>query len=150
MMRWVLALLLLSALAACESPSREPVDQSRAGLVSSIPILSPSTPLENPVLVVEAQYYALSGTDHGATITIQGTRTAHRVEGVTANPRTPIRKTRGFVSVNEGIRTASWIEDGIAYTVDVECSDRTDDRCKDSRFVRGVAESLVTSRNGGR
>jgi hypothetical protein len=113
-----------------------------------VPVLAPPDPLDAPTLVVGPEYYAISARargEAGATIRVQGTRAAHRVEGLAplVGDRA-VRGVRGFVTVNEGIRSASWIEDGAAYVVDVECADPfRDPRCTDDTFVLDLAARLA-------
>ncbi len=57
---------------------------------------------------------------------------------------------RGFVSINEGIRTASWIENGAAYSVDVECSDVRDARCQSEEFLLSIVAQLTYVGGSGR
>jgi hypothetical protein len=120
---------------------------------SPVPVLAPKDlVLGSPTLVVEGEYFALSGHVSGATIALQGTRAAHRYEGVepVAGNRT-LRATKGFVSVNEGIRTASWIENGAAYSVDVECADpRNDARCQSDDFLLSIVTQLAYVGGSGR
>jgi hypothetical protein len=117
-----------------------------------VPVLAPSdAKLEGAALVVEGEFYALNGRVDGATITIQGTRAAHRHEGVGHVPGThDVRTARGFVTVNEGIRSASWIENGAAYSVDVECASAADARCTSDAFVTRFAEKLAYVGGAGR
>ena len=92
-------------------------------------------------------------TVDGATISLQGTRAAHRYEGIEPADRQSraSRRHKGFVSVNEGIRTASWMENGAAYSVDVECSDlRNDARCQSDDFVLAVVAQLTYVGGSGR
>ena len=123
---------------------------------SPVPVLVPKDlRLASPSLVVEGEYFALTGRADGATISLQGTRAAHRYEGVepTAGNR-ELRGAsgaiRGFVSVNEGIRTASWIENGVAYGVDVECADSRDARCQNDDFLLSVVTQLTYVGGSGR
>lgn len=122
---------------------------------SPVPVLAPKDlVLASPSLVVEGEYFALTGRASGATISLQGTRAAHRYEGVepVAGNR-DLRasgKSRGFVSINEGIRTASWIEYGAAYSVDVECSDTRDERCQSDDFLLSVVTQLTYVGGSGR
>jgi hypothetical protein len=122
---------------------------------SPVPVLAPrDLKLATPTLVVEGEYFALTGRADGATISLQGTRAAHRYEGVdpaTGN-RDLMRATpvRGFVSINEGIRTASWIENGAAYSVDVECSNVQDTRCTGEDFILSVVAQLTYVGGSGR
>lgn len=122
---------------------------------SPVPVLAPKElRLASPSLVVEGEYFALTGRAGGATISLQGTRAAHRYEGVDpAAGNRDVRgdlKLRGFVSVNEGIRTASWIENGAAYSVDVECNDARDERCRSDEFLLSVVAQLVFIGGSGR
>ncbi len=114
---------------------------------SPVPVLAPSAAdaLESPAVVVGPEYYAITGRAHGATVTIQGTRAQHAVEGVgPIEGDRAIRRAKGFVTVNEGIRVASWMENGAAYSIDVECADPTGDaRCTSDAFVLGLAERLA-------
>ena len=119
---------------------------------SPAPVLAPTNvTFERPTFVVGAEFYALTGRVSGTTIAIQGTRAAHRYEDVApvAGDRA-IRGTRGFVSTNEAIRTVSWIENGIAYSVDIECADPTDTRCTSDTFALDVVEHLAFAGGGSR
>ena len=119
---------------------------------SPVPVLAPKDlVLESPTLVVEGEYFALTGRASGATIALQGTRAAHRYDGVepAAGDR-DLRATKGFVSINEGIRTGSWIENGAAYSVDVECADTHDARCQSDDFLLSVVAQLAYVGGSGR
>ena len=120
---------------------------------SPVPVLAPSADLhlEAPTVVVEGEYYAISAHAPGVSIHVQGTRVAHRYEHIAPNPgNRPIRGGRGFVTVNEGIRSVSFVENGAAYTVDVECASFQDARCADDRFVVEVADGLAYVGGAGR
>ena len=119
---------------------------------SPAPVLAPTNvTFERPTFVVGAEYYALTGRVSGTTIAIQGTRAAHRYEDIApiAGDRV-IRGTRGFVSTNEAIRTVSWIENGIAYSVDIECADPSDTRCTSDTFALDIVEHLAFAGGGAR
>jgi len=123
---------------------------------SPVPVLAPrDLQLASPTLVVEGEYFALTGRVDGATISLQGTRAAHRYEGI--DPATGNRElirasgtARGFVTTNEGIRTASWIENGAAYSVDVECSETADARCHGDDFLLSIIAQLSYVGGSGR
>jgi hypothetical protein len=119
---------------------------------SPVPLLAPKhLRLESPTLVVEGEYFALTGRADGATISLQGTRAAHRYEGVEqVSGNRSLRGTKGFVSINEGIRTASWIENGAAYTLDVECADVRDARCQGEELLLSIVEQLAYVGGSGR
>jgi hypothetical protein len=117
---------------------------------SPVPVLAPTNvTFERPTFVIGAEYYALTGRVAGATLAIQGTRAAHRYEGIAplAGDRV-LRGVRGFVSVNEGIRTMSWMENGVAYSLDVECARPSDERCSSDTFALDLVEHLAFA--GGR
>ncbi|MBX3191128.1 MAG: hypothetical protein KF819_29290 [Labilithrix sp.] len=141
----------VGALAAVGSGSSE--REARALVARSpVPVLAPKDlRLTSPTLVVEGEYFALTGRADGVTITLQGTRAAHRYEGVEpAVGNRNLRGTKGFVSINEGIRTASWIENGAAYTVDVECENVRDARCEGEDFLLSIVAQLVFVGGSGR
>ena len=119
---------------------------------SPVPVLAPrELELRTPTLVVEGEYFALTGRADGATISVQGTRAAHRYEGVEpVSGNRELRGVKGFVSVNEGIRTASWIENGAAYSADVECGDRLDARCQSEDFLLSIVAQLTYVGGSGR
>jgi len=120
------------AFAALGAGSKEDDSRVRALLARSpVVVLAPTNvTFKRPTFVVGPEYYALTGHVDGATIAIQGKRAAHRYDDIAPIPGDhALRGGRGFVSVNEGIRTSSWIENGAAYSVDVECSEATDERC---------------------
>ncbi len=111
-----------------------------------VPMLVPQRAglLRAAVVTSGEHFAAFSGTADGINVAIQGTRAAHRHEGI---PKTPqdrtLRGQPGRVTRNEMIWTASWIEGGIAYGLDLECI-RTDDvRCGDDRLVVELVEELV-------
>jgi hypothetical protein len=143
------------------SRSGDKTDREIRALVSRspVPVLAPKDlRLTTPTLVVEGEYFALTGrvddATSRATVSIQGTRAAHRYEGVdpVAGTRDLARGAtiRGFVTINEGIRTASWIENGTAYNVDVECSEHTDLRCQSDDFLLSVVAQLTFVGGSGR
>lgn len=140
------------ALVAIGSESKDARDVRALVSRSPVPVLAPkSLRLATPTLVVEGEYFALTGRVDGATVSLQGTRAAHRYEGVepVAGNR-ELRGTRGFVSANEGIRTASWIENGAAYSIDVECASADDARCQSEAFLLSIVAELAYVGGSGR
>lgn len=101
-------------------------------------------------MIIEGEYYVITARVHGATLSVQGTRAAHRYEGVDPIPgNKALRSGAGFVTVNEGIRSASFIENGVAYTVDIECASNADVRCQSDAFVTELTNHLVYVGGGG-
>lgn len=114
--------------------------------VESAPVpvlLPPALDYGRAKMTVEPAYYALSAPDDGVTIALQATKRGHHWDDVA--PATGSHRLRGvgaFISKNEEIRTASWIENGVAYVLDVECERRLDLRCADDRYTVALIESL--------
>src|SRR5690606_32431485 len=114
------------AAAAIDERALAALGDARSQLARApVPALAPSADLalERPTVIVEGEYYVITARSRGATISIQGTRAAHRYDGVSPHPGNKrLRSGTGFVTVNEGIRSASFVENGAAYSVDVECA----------------------------
>lgn len=128
-----------AALAALAPDARQAVTRA------TMPVLAlADARFATQAFVVEPAFYAQSAKANGLTIAIQGTKPSVRVDGVPAT--TGDRRVRGgagFVSENEGIRTATFVENGIAYAVDVECERRDDTRCTEDTFVLEIASALA-------
>jgi hypothetical protein len=119
--------------------------------VSAIPVLVPNDAalLAAGTLIVEPAYYAWSARSSGATLNVHATRIAFKYDSVPPVPgQKPMRGTKGFVTVNEGIYSASWIENGVSYSLDVECESAKDARCRDDKYVLELTNGL--SYVGGR
>jgi hypothetical protein len=121
-------------------------------LQASVPVLAPTNvTFEKPTFIVKKEFWSLTGRVNGATIAIQGTRVAHRYDDIApAAGNRSLRGSKGFVSINEGIRTASWIENGVAYSLDVECANpAADARCTDEAFTVDLVDHLGFAGGGG-
>jgi hypothetical protein len=125
---------------------RLPEAARRRTAQSTLPVLVPRDPalLAHATIMTEEYYFAFSSRADGISIAIQGTRLAHQYESIPkiTGDRT-VRGVKGFVTVNEGVREASWIENGASYTLDVECTAAEDERCSDDRFVLQTAQDLA-------
>lgn len=110
-----------------------------------VPVLAPGhRAMERATLVVQPTFVALTAREPGVTVAIQSSRVAKVIAGLEVPPPThALRGTKGYVSVNEGIRTATWIENGVTYSVDVECASPTDALCQDDRYLLEVVDGLV-------
>ncbi len=61
--------------------------------------------------------------------------------------RDRVRGLGATFTENEGIRVVTWSEQGVSYSVDVECADPAHDpRCTGTEYARSIAESLVEVR----
>ena len=97
--------------------------------------------------------YALSARSGEVTLALHASRIATLLPGVGhVRGSRRVRGVDGFLSVNEGIRTASWIEHGVAYSLDLECRDPEGPACSELA-LREAVEGLVyvggDSRIGG-
>jgi hypothetical protein len=117
---------------------------------SPVPVLVPKDPAflaVGKIMIEPASWYAFAGAAGGVTVSVQGNAKAYDHPEISAQAadfaKTPLRRTRGNVTVNESIRTATWIENGAAYSVDVECADPTEARCASDTFVIELVNGLV-------
>jgi hypothetical protein len=120
---------------------------------SPVPVLWPSEGLVGAVFVGEQVYYSVSGYQDltlpngevsRATVTVQGTSVTHNEERVGNVQNLTVHGQRAHIARNEEIVTTTWVEGGVYYAVDVECSKSgVDERCSRDTFVRAVADGLV-------
>lgn len=115
---------------------------------SPVPVLVPGDPswLARAHMFVpegpQAFGYAFAGTLAERHLSIHASRIATLVPHIGQVRGDPVRSGVGSFSVNEGVRTASWIEHGIAYSVDLECFDPEAPTC-DDRTLRELVAGLV-------
>jgi hypothetical protein len=123
---------------------RLPADLRAQADAAPVPVLLPrGLDYARAHLVVAPVFYALSAPDAGATVALQASKLAYPRDNVPPQAgNRALRGTRGFVTVNEGIRSASWLENGVAYALDVECADAADTRCADDAYLLGLVEGL--------
>jgi hypothetical protein len=113
---------------------------------SRVPVLLPARRelLAAAQVIAKERWTVASVRAEGATITVTASRAARVVPGVgAAQGNRDIRATRGFVSQNEGIWSAAWIENGVAYSVEVECASPDAAMCADEAFVMELANGLA-------
>lgn len=111
-----------------------------------VPVLVPrwEDALSRAVVLSKTAYYAFSFRDEGVTVSLSGNGVAKVYPHIAPHPGTTrLRGRGGFVSQNEGIWAARWVEGGVAYALDVECAANDDPRCADERYVRELAEGLA-------
>jgi hypothetical protein len=150
---------LLAAACARETPARREqalLDGAPAELraridESVVPVLLPrGVNLDRATLVTERTYTALSVPAAGYTVSLHSVTIFHDHPGVAAaGAARPMRGTTGHVTVNESIRTASWIEGGVAHALDLECADPADPRCADDTLLLSLVEGLSVVGGGG-
>ncbi|MEZ4250284.1 MAG: hypothetical protein R3B99_18785 [Polyangiales bacterium] len=152
-----LALAGLGCTTAHERPADPPPAEEPVGLRPSelssrtdTPLLFlPARYMGQAVLTAERPWYAASYRDEQMTLFLSGTIAfvdpPDDLADMTDEERTPNAIARGFGAwdtVNEGIRSLAWEENGAAYTLEVECASPIDRRCTDEAFLRELADQL--------
>jgi hypothetical protein len=133
--------------------SRAPTAVLAAVDRSPVPVLLPGDPawLARAELYVPPDPkgfgYAFSG--HAGTkaggerhVSVQASRIATLLPHIGHIRGSAVRSGEGSFSVNEGVRTASWIEHGVAYSLELECFDPDAPTC-DEAALRGLVAGLV-------
>lgn len=113
---------------------------------SSVPVLAPASIVAPASLQVIAgeTWTAVSAEGDGFSVSLQANKQARLYPHVrAAAPTATIRDHDGFVSRNEGIWVASWIENGVAYSLELECDRPFEAECADDAFLYELAEDLV-------
>jgi hypothetical protein len=122
-------------------------DQLAAVRTSNVPVLVPKEAViggGRSTFVVKPGWYTLSLHRPGSTIVVTGTRVSHVYPHVPATPgRDRVRGVPAHVTLNEGIRSASWGEHGAQYSIELECDDPRAPLCADDAELRALADSLV-------
>ncbi len=132
-----------------EALGRAPAAMVAAVARSPVPVLVPADPawLARARLYVAADpqpygyAFASALIDAGGErhLSVQASRFATLVPHIGRVRGSAVRSGEGFFSVNEGVRTASWIEHGVAYTLDLECFDPEAPSCDDAALRELVA-----------
>lgn len=109
-----------------------------------VPVLAPPEAGARAVLSSGASWYALTVHGDGYLLHTHGSGEARVHPHVrTFEPTHPMRDGAGFVTRNEEIWSASWIEHGVAYSFEVECDRRVVSWCDDEKAFMARLESLV-------
>jgi len=129
-------------------------EAQRTVAAAPVPVLAPAEPalLRSTKAVTGPGYYALSAREQGVTVSIQGSPVGgeqHLTVEVQA-AGTIVGDRRVFTTVNEGIRTATWVENGVAYSVDVECEKRADSRCESDKYLTDIVGKMKWVGGGAR
>lgn len=101
-----------------------------------------------------ARWYATWARHEDLTVTLNASGEAkvypHVRGGFTGNER--VREREAFVTQNEGIWSVTWIENGVAYDLGLECESPTMPQCQDGAFAMELVEDLryVGPREGAR
>lgn len=111
-----------------------------------VPALVPANSawLDEVTVTSGEHFFALSAKLRGQTLYIQGSDQARVYPSIRGGtPTEPLRSTLGYVSQNEGIWTADFIENGAAYTVELECADVAMVACQSDVTLRDITDGLV-------
>ncbi|MCB9705594.1 MAG: hypothetical protein H6711_27245 [Myxococcales bacterium] len=134
-------------------------DSRRVAERATAPVLVPTGPWLAGLRLIDLgeHGHSLRARHQRSKVILQASRIArHHPE---LPPRGPgnqrIRGVDGLVTENEGIRSASWIENGTAYTADLECGDAAAPECSgDAGFVALLDDLAILPRpasvGGGR
>ena len=94
--------------------------------------------------------FTLAAHAPGRTLTLHGSRLATLLPDVGRHEGTErLRGVPAFVTDNDGIKSATWIEHGAAYALDLECASARAPGC-DLAALRAEVEALVYVGGGGR
>jgi hypothetical protein len=90
-------------------------------------------------------FYSIHAQADGLTVVIQGSPVTPQTPSIVkeAPASSLIAGRRVFLSLNEGIRTASWVESSAAYSMDLECAKVQDSRCSSEDYLRGLISGLA-------
>ncbi len=111
---------------------------------SPIPVLAPADPTANVTATVGPHWYALTVHAEGYLLHTHGSGEARVHPHVrSVEPSHPMREAGGFLTRNEEIWSASWIERGASYSFEIECDRRKVAWCDDEAEVLARVEALV-------
>jgi hypothetical protein len=123
-----------------------PETAAHAARASRVPVLVPSRRelLAAPVLVAREHWTSFWAKTDAITVSLTMTRLSHKYPSIP--PFRGARAVRGapaFVTMNEGIWSASWTENGVSYALDVECASPEAPACASDALVLELASGLV-------
>jgi hypothetical protein len=111
---------------------------------SPLPVLVPPDGIERGELYVGEGWYAFTTKLHGQTLSVQGSAQARVHRHVhNEDPSYEIRGNGGYISQNEAIWAVSWIENGAAYSVELECDDPSASACANPDRVLALVDAMV-------
>jgi hypothetical protein len=120
--------------------------------VSKLPVLVAAVPLDGFTVLTDTHYVATAGHRmrtlqdgqvSDATVSLHSTNVVHDIEGLAAaKPTHTVHGLGAQFTINEGVATVTWEEFGMAFALDVECSQHEDARCHDAAFVVAEADAL--------
>ena len=116
------------------------------GLTVLVPEALARQETTGPGFAVAETHYSVTQRDEQVTLSLTGGLVSREESSIVATPGTPADMLRGvpvYVTENDGIKTATWIENGTAYALDIECASEKDERCTSSDYIKNVVKGLV-------
>jgi ribose 1,5-bisphosphokinase PhnN len=109
-----------------------------------VPALVPrAQSLAGEVFVTSGEHhFAVSANDGRIALSLHASRLFYDRAVPASQGNRALRGTRALVTENEGIWSASWMEHGVAYTLELECARHDDARCAGDRHLVALAEGL--------
>ncbi|MGK4000430.1 hypothetical protein [Sorangium sp. So ce1024] len=123
-----------------------PRTAARAARRSQVPVLVPSRRelLAAPVLVAKEHWTSFWAKTESISVSLTMTRLERRYPGIPPFQGThTVREAPALITANEGIWTATWIENGVTYALDVECASPEAPACASDALLRELASELV-------
>ena len=111
-----------------------------------VPMLAPSEPdlLGTAVVTTGAHWAALSTNYDGLNVSLHVSGQAKVYEHIPRVDGThTVRGKEGFVTQNEGVWSAAWIEHGVAYSLELECASPEAPACTGPETITELVESLT-------
>jgi hypothetical protein len=111
---------------------------------SDVPVLVPPRVATGGRVMIGDGWYAFAGQGDAYTVSVQGSARARVYPHIrAAQPDWIVRDQGAYLTRNEGIWSVSFIENGAAYAIEIECDEPFAGPCMDESFVVELAESLV-------
>jgi hypothetical protein len=129
-----------------DAPTRERLSSAAVSALgrAPLPVLVPAEGVERGQLFVGESWYAFSTEIEGTSVSVQGSAEAKVHPHIRkADPTQTVRGRGGFVSQNESIWSVSWIENGVAYSLELQCDDPRAAACADPNRAVELAQSMV-------
>lgn len=132
------------AYAALDATSRDAVDRSPVPV-----LLLPVDYAADAQVMVGPRWLAVAWSRDGLTLNLHATDAAGPALSEEELQRLPpatheVRGVPARTTVNDGIRSVAWEHEGVAYSLEAECADVSEDvRCAAPTFLLELADALV-------
>ncbi|WP_437731635.1 hypothetical protein [Sorangium sp. So ce1335] len=119
---------------------------AHAAQASQVPVLVPPRRdlLAAPVIVARDHWTSFWARTESLTVSVTMTRLSRKYPSIPSiRGAHAVRGAPAFITANEGIWSASWIENGVSYALDIECASPEAPACASDALVRELASELV-------